>query len=673
MAQYNLQNEKVTTDDAGNVISSASLQPKPTIQPATPTPDTTDYNGITGGVTQSIINDYASLNAKQQEAQTQQQNTGSDILSYMQQLTNKTADTQAANEAAGVNTETANLNKYVQQLADLNAQASSLNREAQAIPLQVQENNRNTGATDAGVAPQSAGALRLNALKALSIGQQADIAAAAATGSQLRLQAAKDKAQQIVDLKYKPLEDKLAIKQKQYELNKDVLDSIDKKRSEALGVSLQKEAQDLAEKKAQSKVNTDLALTAGVTTKLVNKNGEWFRASDGKPYKDPKELFADFPELKGDFSNAYRLGLVTDVNGATLQHIEFARQAAAKYPDAGITPNMSQAEIAQAIKKNSAIYRRDTYIAPPAGSGPQKGSLAATNIVDAQTDAQVKALIASKPGDGGYGAAYKAVASRFGKAVADSYDKVYQGVFNGGQSVDAAFNNAKLGSNGIDSPGGAADFDILAEAVSNKIGSVASKNSFLNQYKKANSDEQRIKILASNVNLPNEIKVGLIQNTQVTKALEDVLGMLDKGVQTGLLQAGQSYIANKLGSGGDKEVEAIKSKLITAVQPYRNKVTGAAWGDQEEQEYQALLGSVKFSPEDLRNKLNVFKDTLKQQSQTALLTAIDPVGAINDNSFIQNSPQLGGNAGTTTMTGPDGNQYEVPNNQVEAFRKAGGR
>lgn len=262
MAQYNLQNEKVTTDDAGNVISSASLQPKPTIQPATPTPDTTDYNGITGGVTQSIINDYASLNAKQQEAQTQQQNTGSDILSYMQQLTNKTADTQAANEAAGVNTETANLNKYAQTLTDLNAQASSLNREAQAIPLQVQENNRNTGATDAGVAPQSAGALRLNALKALSIGQQADIAAAAATGSQLRLQAAKDKAQQIVDLKYKPLEDMVAIKQKQYDLNKDVLDSIDKKRSEALQVSLQKEAQDLADRKAKEQQVQNVMLQA---------------------------------------------------------------------------------------------------------------------------------------------------------------------------------------------------------------------------------------------------------------------------------------------------------------------------------------------------------------------------------------------------------------------------
>lgn len=262
MATYNLQNEKVNTDTNGNVISSASLAPTPTIQTVDPTADTTDYAGITGGVTQSVINDYTNLNNQVKAGQQTQANTGSDILSLMQQLSGKTADTQAANEVAGVNTETANLNKYVSQLADLNAQASALNREAQAIPIQVQQNAQGQGQTDRGVAPQTAGSLRLNALKALSIGQQSDIAAAAATGSQIRLQAAKDKAKQIVDLKYKPLEDQLALKQKQYDLNKDILDSIDKKRSESLQVALNKEAKDLEYKKANEKAIQDIAVEA---------------------------------------------------------------------------------------------------------------------------------------------------------------------------------------------------------------------------------------------------------------------------------------------------------------------------------------------------------------------------------------------------------------------------
>jgi len=245
-------------------ITSAGLAPVPTIQTVPKPVDTVNYPAITGGVTESIISDYTNLNNRLNNAQQSQTGTAQSILDAMSELTGKTAYSQNANEAAGVNTETANLNRYAQQLADLNAQATSLNREAQAIPLQVQEQNRNTGATDRGVAPQEAGALRLNALRALSIGQQSDIAAAAATGSQLRLQAAKDKAQQIVDLKYKPLEEALAIKQKQYELNKDILTSIDKKRTEALTVSLNKEAKDLEEAKAKEKAIQDILTTAGI-------------------------------------------------------------------------------------------------------------------------------------------------------------------------------------------------------------------------------------------------------------------------------------------------------------------------------------------------------------------------------------------------------------------------
>lgn len=259
-AKNALATKQGTNPLVSNVISSTNMSPTAPVKIAPTNSDTTNYSGITTGITDSIINDYNSLNKQLTDKQTSQEGAATDILKLMGDLTNKTADTQAANEAAGVNTETANLNKYAQQLADLNAQASSLNREAQAIPLQTQENNRNTGATDAGIAPQNAGALRLNALKALSIGQQADIAAAAATGSQLRLQAAKDKAQQIIDLKYKPLEDALAIKEKQYELNKDVLMSIDKKRTEALGLAIDKEKTALADKKEKDNQIADIKI-----------------------------------------------------------------------------------------------------------------------------------------------------------------------------------------------------------------------------------------------------------------------------------------------------------------------------------------------------------------------------------------------------------------------------
>lgn len=247
---------------SSNVISSASMQPGPTFQPV-PTPtDTTDHNATTKSVTQQVIDDYAGLKTAQDTAQTGQSDLSKTISDLIAGEGNKVADTQAANTTAGVDTATIDVNKYTQQLADLNSQASSLNREAQAIPIQTQERNANTGATDAGIAPQNAGALRLNALKALSLAQQSDIAHAALTGSTIRLQAAKDKAQQIVDLKYAPLEAQLKAKQAQYDLNKDALNEIDKKASDALQVSLKKEADDLATKKANDLKNSDLILNA---------------------------------------------------------------------------------------------------------------------------------------------------------------------------------------------------------------------------------------------------------------------------------------------------------------------------------------------------------------------------------------------------------------------------
>lgn len=276
-------------------ITSAGLAPVPTVQTVPQPVDTVNYPAITGGVTESIISDYTNLNNRLNTAQQGQNGTAQSILDAMNELTGKTADTQTANEQSGVNTETANLNKYAQQLADLNAQATSLNREAQAIPLQVQEQNRNTGATDRGVAPQEAGALRLNALRALSIGQQSDIAAAAATGSQLRLQAAKDKAQQMVDLKYKPLEEALAIKQKQYELNKDILTSIDKKRTEALTTALAKEAKELEEAKAREKAVQDILTTAGIQEAPADL------LARAKNAKTPSEAAMILGQYAGDF------------------------------------------------------------------------------------------------------------------------------------------------------------------------------------------------------------------------------------------------------------------------------------------------------------------------------------------------------------------------------------
>lgn len=237
-----------TTLEQNQVISSQSMSPVPTIQPVTPTPSTVDPS-IASNAIASIIGDFGALSQRQAEAQKEQEGIGQSTLALQNLLSGRTADTQSFENTAGVDTAREQQRQYAEQLANLNAQALSLQREAQAIPIQTEQESMGRGRTEAGVAPLNASRLRENALKSLSLAQQADIASASLTGSTLRLQAAKEKAQQMVDLKYKPIEEMLALKKQQYELNKDTLEQLDKKRAEALSLSIKKEERELAERK----------------------------------------------------------------------------------------------------------------------------------------------------------------------------------------------------------------------------------------------------------------------------------------------------------------------------------------------------------------------------------------------------------------------------------------
>lgn len=234
-------------------------------QPATVTPtatDTTPYSTIANGAVSSVMGDFTNLQNQQQTQEQTQTTSAQSQIDLMGLLSGRTADTQVAQEQAGVNTATTQQNEYIQQLANLNSQASSLQREAQAIPIQDQQNATGQGVTDRGLAPITTARLRENALKALSIGQQSDIASAALTGSTIRLNQAKEKAQQIVDLKYKPIEDALAREKELYTLNKDLLDRTDKRRSEALALAIKKDEEATAERKASEKTIEKLMIDA---------------------------------------------------------------------------------------------------------------------------------------------------------------------------------------------------------------------------------------------------------------------------------------------------------------------------------------------------------------------------------------------------------------------------
>ena len=247
--------------DTTQAIPATSITPTEQYQIPNYTPTPVDPM-LVPSLTSQIAGEYDSTNKQLEQLQSEQKALNDSQNSLENTLLGKTADTQNAQELSGYNAEVANVNKYNQELANLNSQASYLSKEAEAAKQNAIREGRQFGAVSSFVTSQQNEIERNRAVKALEISANADILQASLYGSQIKLQAAKDKAQQIIDLKYKPLEDQLAFKKAQYERNKDLLASVDKKRTEVLNLALKKEEQQIAERKANEKGIADLVTNA---------------------------------------------------------------------------------------------------------------------------------------------------------------------------------------------------------------------------------------------------------------------------------------------------------------------------------------------------------------------------------------------------------------------------
>lgn len=172
------------------------------------------------------------------------------------------------------------------------------------------------------------------------------------------------------------------------------------------------------------------------------------------------------------------------------------------------------------------------------------------------------------------------------------------------------------------------DLDAVIGSATLMIPSKFGQENFQRQLASARSDEDRLNLVAGVVlksqsaDMRNDftnLKTGV---NQINKAIS----MLDSGTKTGLLQNGAQYVFNAFGEDYDPKLAEIRSNIVAAVQPYRNSVTGAAWGAQEESEYQALFGSNKYSPEELRNRLETMKGILQDKQSSVLNSFVNPMG-----------------------------------------------
>ena len=98
-------------------ITVDQMKPATPIKSVTPPVDTTNYGGIGSAATSSTAKAYEEINKLYQTLQTKNVTDATSISSTMEKLLGKGADTIQANETAGVNTATEELNKYLTQIS----------------------------------------------------------------------------------------------------------------------------------------------------------------------------------------------------------------------------------------------------------------------------------------------------------------------------------------------------------------------------------------------------------------------------------------------------------------------------------------------------------------------------------------------------------------------------
>lgn len=175
------------------------------------------------------------------------------------------------------------------------------------------------------------------------------------------------------------------------------------------------------------------------------------------------------------------------------------------------------------------------------------------------------------------------------------------------------------------------DLDALLGRVPNLISSENGKVAFAQSIKRARNDADKIAAAATVIlkNSPATVRQDFTNQTIGIKNIDKALAILKEGTKTGVLQNASQYAYNLAGKDFDPKIAAINAYVTAAIQPYRNSVTGAAWGDQEDAEYASLFGNTKYSPKELEERLTRVKEIMKDKSAAALNAQVNPTSDYN--------------------------------------------
>ncbi len=193
-----------------------------------PQPGTPDYTGQMASI--PSVADLTAGNSTPSPTEAKQGDLASQLEASYAKLGTKGAEQSKAEAAAG-------LPAFQSQLTDINGQIQALQKEALAIPLQIQNDAIGVRSV-AGSRPLQETALRNNAIKALSL-------SAIAQTLQGNVALAQAQANKAIEAEFGPEQAKIEYLTKALDLNSAALNREDKKKADTLSIQLQERQRQL--------------------------------------------------------------------------------------------------------------------------------------------------------------------------------------------------------------------------------------------------------------------------------------------------------------------------------------------------------------------------------------------------------------------------------------------
>lgn len=124
-----------------------------------------------------------------------------------------------------------------------------------------------------------------------------------------------------------------------------------------------------------------------------------------------------------------------------------------------------------------------------------------------------------------------------------------------------------------------------------------------------------------------DLKIEQESTNSMKRAKTELEKLIQSGQETGPLRKKlQKGIMNLTGTDYKPDLTSVEGRILDGLQQYRSKITGAAWGPQEDAEYSQMFGNGAMDEQTLLQRIDQFLQRSEERSLDRFATQYGEVG-----------------------------------------------